>query len=62
MVYAGLHKMSCDMCGGLSKPKHTVTHKDNSKADICSMCYGKCLAYPKFNEGVKAGYIKVTDY
>lgn len=62
VVYAGLHKMSCDMCGELSKPKHIVIHKDRSKADICSICYGKCLAYPKFNEGIKAGDIKVIDY
>ena len=61
-VYAGLYKMSCDMCGDLVKPQHTIAHEDKSKADICSICYGKCLAYPKFNEGIKAGDIKVYSY
>jgi ribosome-binding protein aMBF1 (putative translation factor) len=61
-VYAGLHKMSCDMCGSLVKPKHTVTHRDNSKVDICDICYGRCLAYPKFNQGIESEDIKVDDY
>ena len=61
-VYAGLYKMSCDMCGELTIPKYTVLHKDGSKADICSICYGKCLAYPKFNAGIESNDIKVTDY
>ena len=60
MVYAGLYKVSCDMCGSLVRPTHTVTHKDKSKADICDVCYGKCLAHPKFNTGVETGDIKVS--
>lgn len=58
-VYAGLHKVSCDMCGDLVKPTRTVVHKDKSKADICDVCYGKCLAYPKFNTGIESGEIVV---
>ena len=61
MVYAGLEKVSCDMCGNLVKPTHTVIHQDGSKVDICPICYGKCLAYPKFQEGIKAGTISVRE-
>ena len=60
-LYAGLEKYSCDMCGPGPRPTHTVTHQDNSKVDICSVCYGKCLAHPKFQEGVKEGVIKVSE-
>ena len=62
MVYAGLYKVSCDMCGDLVRPQYTVVHKDGSKVDICSVCYGKCLAYPKFNEGIETHSIKVATY
>lgn len=58
-VYAGLEKMSCDMCGNLVRPEYTVKHKDGSKADICSICYGRCLAYPKFQQGLEQGTITV---
>ena len=62
-VYAGLYKVSCDMCGGLVKPQYTIVHdKDVSKVDICSVCYGKCLSHPKFNEGIEQGHIRVTGY
>ncbi len=61
-VYAGLYKVSCDMCQGLVSPDYTVIHKDGSKADICSVCYGKCLAFPKFNNGIESHDIKVTSY
>ena len=61
-VYAGLYKMSCDMCRYLVKPSYIVKHKDNSKADICSVCYGRCLEYPKFNQGIKDKVIEVTAY
>lgn len=61
-VYAGLYKVSCDMCCNLVKPKHTVTHKDKSRADICDVCYGRCLAYPKFNAGIKSGDISVSNF
>lgn len=60
-LYAGLVKYSCDMCGEMGeKPTHVVTHKDGTRADICRCCYNKCLAFPKFNEGIKSGDIKVT--
>ena len=61
-VYAGLHKVSCDMCGDLRTPTKIVKHKDGSKADICDICYGKCLTYPKFNEGIATKDIEVLDY
>ena len=61
-VYAGLHKVSCDMCGNLVRPSKTVKHKDESKADICDVCYGKCLMYPKFNSGIALAQITVVDY
>lgn len=61
-VYAGLEKYSCDMCGPGPRPTHTIVHEDRSKADICSVCYGKCLAYPKFQEGIKTGEITVREY
>ena len=61
-LYAGLEKYSCDMCGHLgSKPKYAVIHKDGTRVDICQVCRDKCLAYPKFQEGVKAGEIKVIE-
>lgn len=60
-VYSGLTKVSCDMCLNLVKPTRTVTHQDSSKADICDVCYGKCLAYPKFQKGIKDGDITVRD-
>ena len=60
-VYAGLRKVSCDMCGNLVAPTHIITHQDGSKADICSICYGRCLAYPKFQEGIKVGTISVKE-
>ncbi len=62
LVYAGLHKVSCDMCGDLVRPDYIVKHKDGSKADICSTCYGKCLAHSKFNTGIESGDIKVSSY
>jgi ribosome-binding protein aMBF1 (putative translation factor) len=61
-LYVGLEKFSCDMCGPGPKPKKVVTHKDGSKVEICDVCYGKCLAHPKFLVGVKSGEIVVTDY
>ena len=61
-VYAGLYKMSCDMCGNLTRPKKVVKHKDGSEADICDVCYGRCLAFPKFQQGLKSHDISVRDY
>ena len=59
-LYVGLEKYSCDMCGHMgSKPEYAVVHKDGNRADICRCCYDKCLAYPKFQEGIKSGEIKV---
>ena len=60
MVYAGLHKVSCDMCGGVDGYDYIVTHEDGSCADICAVCYGKCQTYPKFQDGIKSGEIKVA--
>ena len=61
-LYAGLEKYSCDMCGKLGeKPTHTVIHKDGERADICSSCYAKCIKFPKFNEGIKSGAIKLVN-
>ena len=60
-LYAGLEKYSCDMCGPGPRPSKTVIHRDGSKADICLICYGKCLAFPKFQEGIKLGEIRVVD-
>jgi ribosome-binding protein aMBF1 (putative translation factor) len=61
-LYVGLEKFSCDMCGPGPKPTKVIKHKDGSKAEICDICYGKCLAYPKFQEGLKSGEIKVSNY
>lgn len=61
-VYAGLYKISCDMCGDLVRPSYTITHKDNTKADICAVCYGKCLMHPKFNQGIEDKDITVREY
>ena len=58
-VYAGLQKVSCDMCQRLVVPTHTVKHKDGSRVDICGECYDKCLTYPKFQTGVLFGKIVV---
>lgn len=61
-LYAGLVKYSCDMCGELGeRATHRVIHKSGTKADICKGCHRKCLAHPKFNEGVKNGEIKVIE-
>lgn len=60
-LYAGLEKYSCDMCGPGPRPTYTVVHKDGSKVDICPVCYGRCLAYPKFQEGLKSGEITVHE-
>jgi len=60
-LYAGLEKYSCDMCGPGPRPTKTVVHQDGSKADICQVCYGRCLGYPKFQEGIEAGTIRVVD-
>lgn len=59
-VYAGLHQVSCDMCGNLVEPDYAIKHKDGSTANICSVCYGKCLCYDKFNTGVKDNKITVS--
>lgn len=61
-VYAGLYKVSCDMCGNLGRPEYIVKHKNGSKVDICAVCYGKCLSYPKFNNGVESKQIEVARY
>ena len=61
-IYAGLHKVSCDMCGGFREPQKVIQHKDGSSADICDICYGKCLVYPKFQQGIKDKDIMVKDY
>ena len=61
-VYAGLHKVSCDMCHDLVQPTRIIKHRDGSKVDICDVCYGKCLAYPKFNKGIRDKDIIVTSY
>ncbi len=60
VVYAGLRKVSCDMCGGIAGYDYTVVHEDGSKADICAVCYGKCLVFPKFQDGIKSGKIRVV--
>lgn len=60
MIYAGLHKISCDMCGGCNGLDYIITHKDGSTAEVCAVCYGKCLCHDKFNQGVKDGDIKVS--
>ena len=60
MVYAGLYKVSCDMCGGVEGWDYVVKHKDGSRAEICSVCYGRCLAHPKFQDGLKSGDISVV--
>ncbi len=57
-VYAGLRKISCDMCSHLNGYDYIVTHKDGSRVEICSVCYGKCLMHPKFQDGIKSGDIK----
>jgi len=62
-MYAGLYKLSCDMCGRMGeRPKKTVIHKDGSRADICECCYQKCLNYPKFTQGVQDEEIKIIDF
>jgi len=59
-LYAGLEKYSCDMCGEMGeRPTHTVIHSNGAKVDICKCCHSKCIAFPKFNEGIKNGDIKL---
>ena len=59
-LWSNLEKYSCDICGRLGeKPVATVEHQDGSKVDICKRCKEDALRYPKFQEGIKSGDIKL---
>ena len=58
-VYAGLYKLSCDMCSRCEGWDYIIKHKDGSRAEICAVCYGKCTMHPPFQQGIANKEIQV---